>query len=117
MRELIETVDLRQTVAFLRSLRLYVDSHSSPPAPPPPSPSTLWPLVMAELLSTTTYLRTACDMHAFVDPPSPHPDLPVEDWTSDLMDSPRPSLPQRRARLSLSQRRAQRPTRFKLGAS
>ena len=63
MRELIETVDRRQTVAFLRSLRLYVDSHSVP-VPPAPPHSTLWPVVMAELLSATEYRRVECDMHA-----------------------------------------------------
>ncbi|KAI0212791.1 hypothetical protein LSAT2_002267 [Lamellibrachia satsuma] len=93
MHELVEKVDRHRTIEFLRSIRLFIELHSSPPPMSPP-PSTLWPLVMKELL----------DLHAVIDHPSPRFDPPVEDWSSQLIDLPRPSL---------SQHRAQRPTPFK----
>ena len=104
MRELVETMNRRQTVAFLQSLRLFVDSHSSP-APPAPPHSTLWPVVMTELLNATDYRRVECDMHA--SPSLPLLALTSEDWTSDLVNAPRPSL---------SKRRSRRPPRFELNS-
>ena len=119
MNELTKTVKDREILRFFQSIRSYIETHSTPSMSPPVS--TVWPLVMLDLLYTTAHIRTTCDMYAV--PPSPRLDQPVENWTDEL--TPRPSSPQRCAartvrpslRPSLLKRRNQRLTRFGFDSS